>query len=63
MINILITADNHILKVYNNGMLLIEEENIDLLYELVKDTLKSSKGYQKEVLKKIMEKLILEEVA
>lgn len=63
MINIVITKDNDLLKVYNNGMLLIQEENINLLFELVKDTLKSSKGYQKEVLNKIIAKIMLEEVA
>lgn len=63
MISIVITKDNDGLKVYSNGMLLVEEENMELLLELVEDTLKSSKGYQREVLNKIKEKILLEEVA
>lgn len=63
MINVVIAKDKDVVRVYSNGMLLVEEENTELLLELVEDTLKGSKGYQREVLNKIKEKILLEEVA
>lgn len=63
MINVVIAKDKDVIRVFNNGVLLVEEENMELLLELVEDTLRGSKGYQREVLNKIKEKILLEEVA
>lgn len=63
MINVVIAKDKDVIRVFNNGVLLVEEENMELLLALVEDTLKGSKGYQREVLNKIKEKILLEEVA